>query len=124
MGIRSHVVFAAKHKVIDQLSPESLTFLEETFGEPADTCSEGVLYEHDYIKWYVHDYKDLAQFYQELDHAEDEEKFDGDDYLLIECCYDYPNIEGSEDNRGWWHGNPWDARPVVSTYVAWEATEE
>lgn len=40
MGIRSHVVFAAKHEVIDTLSADTQKFLEETFGEPADTCDE------------------------------------------------------------------------------------
>lgn len=82
-----------------------------------------MLYEHSFVKWYSGDYNDLIQFYQDLDHAEDEDKFQDEDYILIECCYDYPNIDGSENNRGGWYDNPWDARGVVMTRVEWRPTE-
>lgn len=114
MGIRSDVTIALKKNVYDGLSAESKKTLSDWFEEPASKTKEGdVLFYIEDVKWYFDICDDLVALYNEL-----EDKFDYDDFLIIQACHDYPrSIDG---DLGGWIENPWETYRTWTVGVAWE----
>jgi hypothetical protein len=122
MGIRSDVAIAMKECVVNHLSPEARTLLEEYgFEERArveahggDSEDEaGSLFVTEGVKWY-HDYPDIQAFYTHLEDCHDEE-----DFLIVTACGEYP--ESDEGNAGEWHDNPFNIHKQTTVELSWEA---
>ena len=113
MGIRSDVGIAITNEVYDQLSVRTKLFLQENFSEE-DHIKEGEeggrLFHASNIKWYP-SYSEIARVYKELYEINE----DGESYLIIKGCYEYP--ESIEDDAGNWWENPWDMYRSVSVSV-------
>ena len=117
MGIRSDVAVALKKNVFDNLSEESKKTLSEWFLEPQDVTEEGhIFFYGESLKWYHGLYDDLRAFYGELF-----DKFDDDDYIIIQACHDFP--ESTEGNAGGWYENPWDIYKNWSVSIEWTPSD-
>ena len=114
MGIRSDVGIAITNEVFDQLSVRTKLFLQEDFSQE-DHIKEGEdggrLFHCSNIKWYRGGDKEIGRLYKELDKIDEE----GEGYLILEGCYDYP--ESDEGQAGNWWDNPWDLYKSVSVSV-------
>ena len=105
MGTRSDVGIAIKNEVYDQLSVRTKLFLQEDFSEEAhieEGEEGGRLFHCSNIKWYVGGYEEIDRLYRELDNIDE----GGENYLILEGCYEYP--ESTESDAGGWWDNPWE----------------
>ena len=113
MGIRSDVGIAIKNDVYDQLSVRTKLFLQEHFSQEAhieEGEEGGRLFHVSNIKWYP-DFSEIRRIYEELDKIDEE----GEGYLILEGCYEYP--ESDESTASIWWDNPWDLFRNVSVSV-------
>ena len=114
MGVRSDVGIAIKNDVYDQLSVRTKLFLQEHFSQE-DHIEEGEeggrLFHCSNIKWYRGGYEEIDRLYRELDEID----VGGENYLILEGCYEYP--ESDESTAGIWWDNPWDLFRNVSVSV-------
>jgi hypothetical protein len=108
MGIRSNVVVAVKHSVINALSPETAEMLQNEC-DNAITTEEGKLFAFEDIKWYFGSDADLIKLYAELGNLP------GEDYLIVCATSEYP--DDTEGDCGSWWDNPWEVRKNVSVTV-------
>mgnify|MGYP005830672361 FL=1 len=122
MGVRSDVGIAITNEVFDQLSVRTKLFLKEDFHEeehmedpPGFAAGTegpgGRLFHCSNIKWYRGGDEEIDRLYKELDKIDE----DGERYLIIEGCYDYP--ENTDSDAGNWWDNPWDMYKSVSVSV-------
>ena len=109
MGIRSDVAVAIKSHIYTRLSPETMKLLKEDFDEEEYSDDNDRLFTIESIKWYTDSDEDIVRLYKEL------ERFDEEDYLIVEACSEYPESDGG--SVGNWHDNPWGIYKNVSVTI-------
>ena len=111
---KSKVAVILKNNVLEspEFSRESLLFLasKHTY---FDHHESGLMYVIDSIVWETF-IEPIGKLYEEL------EKFDEEDYLILEVCFAAPEI--NYNDRGEWHDNPWNVRKQVA--LVWGAVNE
>ena len=126
MGVRSDIAIAMKKCVVNHLSPEARTLLEEYgFEERSALVVDdltnssftkddlGTLFVTEGVKWYILNHDDIQAFYRHLEECHDEE-----DYLIVTACSEYPGDD--EGNAGEWHDNPFNVHKRVSVELLWD----
>ena len=118
MGIRSDVILCIKNEAYVSLSDESKATIKDWLGDYEERDEEGMLFYTEGVKWYHDMSPDLIALYADLVN-EDEglEVRDGDDFLVIVACSEYPN--DTEGDIGDWHDNPWGAHKCTSVTAEW-----
>ena len=112
MGVRSDVVVAMKLDVYNNLTPATVDWLNTVSDQQnMREDGEGVSFLFDYIKWYTDSYPPITQLYKELSERDD----DGEDYIIIDACPEYPNND--ENDLGCWYENPWGYYKEVSVTI-------
>lgn len=115
MGVRSDVVLVLKTELVEKLSDE----MKKRWFHDCNRCyknSAGVLYEWEYVKWYMDDYPELKEMYAWLREQPTE------DFLVVEACHDYP--ENCDGDLGSWNDNPWNVYRNVSVSVNFELGDD
>ncbi len=111
MGIRSDVAIAVSKDIkLSETALELLSDADDTYKH-----SDGTMYHFEDIKWYDTD-EEIKGFLAELK----EKDPGGENYLIIEACHEYPDLEGAGSTGGW-ADNPWGIRLNVSVSIAFNA---
>jgi len=108
MGIHSQVVVALKTRVYNQLSRETVGWLNKCDRvEAVPGELGGISFRWSFTKWgYC---KSSTLLYEELD------AIDTEDYLVLVACHDYPFSE--EGDVGCWDENPWNYYKHTETTI-------
>ena len=116
MSTRSDVGLAIKTEAFEALPASVKAFLAETdFFDTKLEHEEGRLFHVQCIKWddFAPPISDLYAALKELD---------GEDFIIIEACHDYPDSENGD--RGDWVDNPWGLEQVTTTSVEFYVDDE
>lgn len=113
MGIRSDVGIALKHSIVRELPQDVKKFLYDE-SEDIDSREEGVLFVFRDVKWNA-TYNEIKGFYEAL------KKFNWNDYIVVEACFDYP--ESDDGDAGYWSNNPWSLHRSVVVELCFETSD-